>query len=146
MAIDTNQMVDQIAAKAGLNPQSCEMAVGTILSVLQHEAGANAQAIFAKVPGAANLAQTYDVMAPRAAQAGGGGLLGSLVNAVSSRFGEQAQAAVNGVEQLSETGLSPQQLRVAATALIAQLKTAAGPAAVSNALASVPVLKSGLGM
>lgn len=146
MNIDAKQMVDGMATRVGIDQLAAEKAAGTIFSVLRHESGPQADAIFAKVPGAAQLATQYDVMATTSQ---GGGLLGNLVNAVGNRFGldgEKTGALVNGFEQLENTGLSTQQIRQAGTVLLSQLQAAAGPSAVSTALASVPALKSHLGM
>ncbi|RSH76505.1 hypothetical protein EHS24_006722 [Apiotrichum porosum] len=73
---------------------------------------------FAKLPGADQLAQQYDVMSAAPAS-GGGGLRGSLHMA---------------------------QIQQAAATLIQQAKTAAGPQLTSQVLDSVPGLKSQLGL
>ncbi|WP_245331147.1 hypothetical protein [Mesorhizobium sophorae] len=72
--MDVQDIVNTVSQKAGLDQATTEKVVGTIFSVLEHEAeGTSASSFFAKIPGADALAQKYDVMA--AAPAGGGGFL-----------------------------------------------------------------------
>ena len=67
-----NEVVDQIAAKAGIDPELAEKAIGMILGFLQREAadGPIARMIEA-IPGASDLVAQYN-----GEGAGGGGLLG----------------------------------------------------------------------
>lgn len=145
MNIDTNQIIDTVAARGTLSRGATEKAVGTILSILQHEAGHDVDGIFARVQGAAQLAQTYDVMSPQASGQSNG-LLGTFIASLGSGVGEKAGALVNGLGQLKSTGLNAAELRQAGSVLIKQLESAAGPAVVGNALASVPGLKGHLGI
>lgn len=138
------QMIDEVANRTGLNPGSCELLVGTVFSVLAHEDQAHANAVFAEVPGALELAQAHDVMAATPPE--NTGLLGKLVHSVSQSFGEPMQAAINGMEQLTRTGFSMEQMQTAVKVLLSQLSVAAGPATVSNMLASAPMLKARLGL
>lgn len=144
--MDVQDIVNTIANQVNIDPLTTEKVVGTILSVLQHEAeGTSAETLFQKLPGSLELAQKYDVMAAGAA-AGGGGLLGSLTSALGGALGEKTGALIKGISQLEASGLSLEQIRQAGGALIEQAKAAAGPKAVDQALADVPSLKSHLGL
>ncbi|TIS89645.1 MAG: hypothetical protein E5W88_22230 [Mesorhizobium sp.] len=62
--MDVQDIVNTVSQKAGLDQATTEKVVGTIFSVLEHEAeGTSASFFFAKIPGADALAQKYDVMA-----------------------------------------------------------------------------------
>lgn len=144
--MDVQDIVNTIANQVNIDPLTTEKVVGTILSVLQHEAeGTSAETLFQKLPGSLELAQKYDVMAAGAA-AGGGGLFGSLTSALGGALGEKTGALIKGISQLEASGLSLEQIRQAGGALIEQAKAAAGPKAVDQALADVPSLKSHLGL
>lgn len=145
MSVDTRQIIDTIAARSDLDRGVTEKAVGTILSILRHEAGHDADGIFARVPGSAELAQAYDVMSPQASGQSEG-LLGTLISSLGGGVGEKAGALINGLGQLKSTGLNMAQLHQAGSVLMKQLETAAGPAVIGNAMASVPGLRSHLGM
>ncbi len=144
--MDIQNIVDTIANSADIDPLTTEKAVGAILSVLQHEAaGTSLDQLFAKVPGAADLASKYDVMAADEADAGGG-LLGSLENALGGVLGEKAGALVAGIARLKALGLDMEQIRQAGEALVRQVEAAAGPQLTGKVLGQVPSLKGQLGL
>ena len=61
--MDVQDIVNTVSQKAGLDQATTEKVVGTIFSVLEHEAeGTSASSFFAKIPGADALAQKYDVL------------------------------------------------------------------------------------
>jgi hypothetical protein len=145
--MDVQDIINTIANQVNIDPLTTEKVVGTILSVLEHEAeGTSASALFDKLPGSLELAQKYDVMAADNASGDGGGLLGSLTSALGGALGEKAGALIKGISQLEASGLSLTEIKDAGTALIEQAKAAAGPKAVNQALANVPSLKSHLGL
>ena len=76
----------------------------------------------------------------------GGGLLGSLTSALGGALGEKTGALIRGISQLEASGLSLSEIKDAGAALVEQAKAAAGPKAVEQALASVPSLRSHLGL
>jgi hypothetical protein len=144
--MNVQDIINTIANQVNIDPLTTEKVVGTILSVLQHEAeGTSAEALFDKLPGSLDLAQQYDVMATDAAS-GGGGLLGSLTSALGGALGEKAGALIKGISQLQASGLSMAEIKDAGAALIEQARAAAGPKAVDQALANVPSLKDQLGL
>lgn len=121
------------------------MAVGTILSMLEHEAGEDRIApLFGKVPGAEDLAHSHDVMA--VSEGGGGGLLGTIGSAVNGLLGEKAGALVNGVAQLRASGLDVEQIKQAGETLLEQAEAAVGPDAMKKIVDAVPGLKGQLGL
>ena len=64
--MDVQDIVNTIANQVNIDPLTTEKVVGTILSVLQHEAeGTSAATLFDKLPGSTELAQKYDVMAAK---------------------------------------------------------------------------------
>lgn len=146
--MDAQDIVNTVSQKAGLNQATTEKVVGTIFSVLEHEAeGTSVSSFFAKIPGADALAQKYDVMAAGAAGGtSGGGLLSSLQGALGGVLGEKAGALINGVAALKASGLDMAQIQKAGTTLIQQAEAAAGPDLTGQVLSSVPSLKSHLGL
>ena len=146
--MDAQDIVNTVSQKAGLDQATTEKVVGTIFSVLEHEAdGTSASSFFARIPGADALAQKYDVMAASAAGGtSGGGLLSSLQGALGGVLGEKAGALINGVAALKASGLDMAQIQKAGTTLIQQAEAAAGPDLTNQVLSSVPSLKSHLGI
>ncbi|RWC82029.1 MAG: hypothetical protein E5W65_25215 [Mesorhizobium sp.] len=143
--MDVQDIVNTVSQKAGLDQATTEKVVGTIFSVLEHEAeGTSASSFFAKIPGADALAQKYDVMAAPAG--GGGGFLSSLQGALGGVLGEKAGALVNGLAALKASGLDMAQIQKAGETLVQQAEAAAGPDLTNQVLGSVPSLKSHLGL
>ena len=143
--MDAHSIVTIVSQKAGLDQTVAEKVVGTIFSVLEHEAeGTTVSSFFAKIPGADALAQKYDVMA--AAPAGGGSFLSSLQGALGGVLGEKTGALINGLAALKASGLDMAQIQKAGTTLIQQAEAAAGPQLTNEVLDSVPSLKGHLGL
>ncbi|TGQ42683.1 hypothetical protein [Mesorhizobium sp. M00.F.Ca.ET.216.01.1.1] len=144
--MDVQDIVNTVSQKAGLDQAVTEKVVGTIFSVLEHEAeGTSVSGFFARIPGADGLAQKYDVMAAGAAGSGGG-LLSSLEGVLGGALGEKTGALINGVAVLKASGLDMAQIRQAGTTLIQQAEVAAGPELTNEVLGSVPSLKAHLGL
>lgn len=144
--MDVQNIVNTVSQKAGLDQATTEKVVGTIFSVLEHEAeGTSISSFFARIPGAGALAQKYDVMAA-AGGTSSGGFLSSLQGALGGVLGEKAGALINGVAALKASGLDMAQIQKAGTTLIQQAEAAAGPDLTNKVLASVPSLKSHLGL
>ena len=145
--MNIQDIVNTVSNTADIDPMTTEKVVGTILSVLRHETeGTSVEQMFDKIPGSLDLAQKYDVMAAGPASNGGGGLLGSLTSALGGALGEKTGALVKGLSALEASGLTLDQIQKAGAELVEQAKAAAGPAAVNQALAQVPSLKSQLGL
>jgi hypothetical protein len=143
--MNVQDIVNTISNQVNIDPATTEKVVGTVLSVIQHETdGTGAANLFAKLPGAAELAQKYDVMA--AGQASGGGLLGSLQSALGGAMGEKTGALVNGLSQLQASGLTMAEIQQAGTMLVQEARAAAGPNVVNEVLDQIPSLKGHLGL
>lgn len=143
--MNAQDIITSVSAKTGLDSTKTAMAVGTILSVLEHEAGETRVAgLFSSVPGTEDLAHSYDVMA--AGGGSGGGLLGSLGSALSGLLGEKAGALVNGIAQLRASGLDATQIKQAGETLLQQAEVAAGPDTIKEIVDAVPGLKGQLGL
>jgi hypothetical protein len=116
--MNVQQVIDAVAAKAGLDPAAAERAAGTILSVIQQEVDPSvAASLFAKLPGAAELA------AANAVNASSGGMLGSIATSV---FGNKAGVVAAGFTQLEASGLTLQQIKDAVASILAYIRTSAG--------------------
>lgn len=130
--MNLQQVIDQVGNAAGIAPQTAESAVGIVLNVLQQELDpAQAQAIFTKLPGAAELAAAHPV------QAGGGGLLGSIAGAV---LGNKGEVAVAGLTQLQGLGLSMAQITALGQSIKAFVTKNGGSGAVTEIVNSIPGL------
>lgn len=139
MSLDVQEIVSAVASRLNVDNPTAENAVGTILSILDHEAaGTKADALFDELPGARDLAQRYDVMN----QPAGGGLMGML----GSALGDRAGALINGMERLKGLGLTVGQIEEAGKQLVEQAKTAAGPDTVNEVINDVPGLAGRLGL
>jgi hypothetical protein len=141
MAITAQDIVGQVATRLGVDQATAETTVGTILSVIDHEAeGTQVGALFDKLPGSQDLAQRYDVMAP---DPNGGG--GGLMNMLGSALGEKAGALIHGVTRLKEAGLTVEQVKQAGEQFFQQAQAAAGPDLVKEITDAVPGMASHLG-
>jgi len=144
--MNAQDIISTVSARTGLDPTKTAMAVGTILSVLEHEAGENRVAgLFSSVPGTEDLAHSYDVMAAGNGDTGGG-LLGTIGSAINGLLGERAGALVNGVAQLRASGLDAEQIKQAGETLLQQAEAAAGPDTIKEIVDAVPGLKGQLGL
>lgn len=141
MAITAQDIVGQVATRLGLDQAAAENTVGTILSVIDHEAeGTKVEALFDKLPGSRDRAQRYDVMAPDP-NGGGGGLMDML----GSALGEKAGALIHGISRLKEAGLTVEQVKQAGEQFFQQAEAAAGPDLVKEITDAVPGMASHLG-
>jgi hypothetical protein len=115
--MNVQQVIDAVAAKAGLDQAAAERAAGTILSVIQQEVDPSvAASLFAKLPGAAELA------AANAVSASSGGMLGSIASSV---LGSKAGLLAAGFAQLEASGLTLAQIKDAAASILAYIRTSA---------------------
>jgi hypothetical protein len=116
--MNIQQVIDTVAAKAGLEPAAAERAAGTILSIIQQEIDPTvAQSLFAKIPGATELA------AANAVNASSGGSLSSIATTI---FGNKAGVLAAGFTQLEASGLTMEQIRAATASILAYVRTSAG--------------------
>jgi hypothetical protein len=127
-----NEIVDQIAAKAGIAPDVAEKAVGMILGFLQQEAPDGPVAkMIQSIPGASDLVAQYN----GAESSGGGGILGSLMSAVGAGGGVMALG-----QQLMSSGLGMGEITTIAKETIAVARQHAGDQVVDEVVGSIPGL------
>jgi len=126
-----NEIVDQIASKAGIAPDVAEKAVGMMLGFLQREAPDGPIAhMIESIPGASDLVAQYN-----GAETGGGGLLGGLMNALGAGGG------IMGLGQaLMSEGLGMGEISSLAKETIAVAREHAGDGIVDEVVASIPGL------
>ena len=127
-----NEVVDQIAAKAGIAPDIAERAVGMMLGFLQREApdGPVSKMITA-IPGASDLVTQFN----GAETGGGGGLLGGLMSAVGAGGGIMALG-----QELMSQGLGMSEISALAKETIAVARQYAGDEVVDEVVGSIPGL------
>ncbi|WFR96149.1 hypothetical protein [Rhizobium tumorigenes] len=127
-----NEVVDQIASKAGIAPDIAERAVGMMLGFLQREApdGPVSKMITA-IPGAPDLVAQFN----GAETGGGGGLLGGLMSAVGAGGGIMALG-----QELMSQGLGMSEISALAKETIAVARQYAGDEVVDEVVGSIPGL------
>jgi hypothetical protein len=137
MAANIQSFVDQIAAKANVDPGAAETAVGTILFVIQKEGSATkVTQLFQQLPGAADLAQKYAVVA-----GSGGGILGTLGGVADKVVGGDAGILLAALAQIEATNLNVSQIKNIGSALLAYLKENANPELVTQIVEAIPSLR-----
>ena len=120
-----NEIIDQIATRAGISPDIAEKAVGMMLGFLQREApdGPVTKMIEA-IPGASDLVAQYN-----GEETSGGGLLGGLLSAVGGGGGLMALG-----QSLMSSRVQHQDIRRYETSrLLVQLTPTPGGLAASHA-------------
>ena len=121
-----NDLVNQIAERTGIAPDTAERAVGMMLAFLQKEGdGAAVDQMIGAIPGGEALVA--------GAAGGGGGLMGSLMGAMGGGVMALGQ-------QLMSQGLGMGEITALARETIAVAKQYAGEEVVDQVVASVPGL------
>jgi hypothetical protein len=127
-----NEIVDQIAAKAGIAPDVAEKAVGMILGFLQREApDGPVSKMIQSIPGGSDLVAQYN----GADSSSGGGILGGLMSAVGAGGGVMALG-----QQLMSSGLGMGEITALAKETIAVARQHAGDQVVDEVVGSIPGL------
>ena len=129
------EIIDEIADKAGIERPKAETVVGLILGFIKREAPQGAVTkVFAAFPEA-------DALVTRAAaQPKSGGGLGGLVGGIGSALGGAAGDAAMLVSQLLAVGVTLQQAQTAGQVLFQAVREEAGPKVVSDILKNLPAL------
>jgi hypothetical protein len=130
------ELIERIAATAGIEPEVAQNSISTILSTLHNAAPEQAQSLFEQVPGLAHLVQGDNRVQSLAGE-GGGGLMG----AVGSLMGQQGGGMMQLFAKLSENGLSVEQMQTVGTELLAYAKEHLGQEGLDALVADVPALK-----
>lgn len=123
-------LIDRIAAAAGLPPETAERALGIVLNLIQTQGNPNKVGeLLDRLPGARALIARHG-----GDGAGhGGGLLGMLA-------GGMMGGPLAAISKLSAAGLSMEQIKALGTATLDYAKEKAGPQLVKEAAGSIPGL------
>jgi Protein of unknown function VcgC/VcgE (DUF2780) len=131
-------LVDRVSQRTHLDPTMAERAIGSLLSVMEQEGqGNNVNELFARLPGAHELAREYAVNGTLPQHGGLTGVFGSIVASVG---GGKIQSLLGALSQLRTIGLNRMQLAGVAQEVFAFAREAAGPEITGVAMASVPGL------
>ena len=137
-------LINSIAAKAGIDPALAEKAVGMILGYLQRagEDGPVAEMI-KQIPGGVEAVAQFSGAETAEPQGGGGGLLGSLMGAASSIMGGGSSGGIMAMgQQLMSEGLDTDQIQTIATETLDYARQHAGDETVDKVVGSVPGLST----
>lgn len=124
------ELIDRIVTATGLPQEKATRALGIVLNLLQTQG--NQQKVgelFAKLPGAAEMAQQHG----KDGSAKGGGLLGMLA-------GGMMGGPLAAVTKLTSAGLSMDQVKTLGTITLDYAKEKAGPKLVKDVAGSIPGL------
>lgn len=125
------QIIAQVAQTAGIDAETAQKAVGTILGFLQKEGPQDAVGqLLGAMPGA------EDLIAQTQGEGGGGGLLG----AVGGMFGGGAGGLMALAGQLQGLGLGMGQMQDVGKSLFAQGRELVGEDVMGQIAGSVPGL------
>ncbi|AVA20765.1 hypothetical protein ACXHXG_02250 [Rhizobium sp. LEGMi198b] len=125
-----NEIIDQIATRAGISPDIAEKAVGMMLGFLQREApDGPVTKMIESIPGASDLVAQYN------GEETSGGLLGGLLSAVGGGGGLMALG-----QSLMSSGLNMGEISSLAKETIATAREHAGDEVVDEVVNSVPGL------
>ena len=125
-----NEIIDQIAGKAGITPDVAEKAVGMMLGFLQREAPVGPVArMIESIPGASDLVAQHD------GEETSGGILGGLMSAIGAGGGVMAHG-----QALMSQGLGMGEISALAKETIAVARRYAGDEVVDEVVGSVPGL------
>ena len=124
------QLISQLASQFGIDEALAHKAVGMVLSLLQNQGDSGAVSeLFAKLPGAGELAEQY---------AGGGGGGGGLGGMLGGLMGGGAGEAMKLVGTLQADGLSMDQIKGIGTGLLEHAKQEGGEDLVRRAVQGIP--------
>jgi hypothetical protein len=131
--MDLNSVISEVATVTGLDSVAASKATGIILSVIQQEVDPSvASQVFAKLPGATELAQANVVTA-------GGGMFGGLLGGI---LGNKVGVLAVGYSALQSTGLSISQIETAGMKLMSYVQANAGPNLANQVASSLPGIMS----
>ena len=124
------ELIDRIVTAAGVSPEKATQALGIVLNLIYKQGNQNkVEELFAKLPGAAELARTHGADG----SGGGGGLLGMLA-------GGMMGGPLAAVTKLSAIGLSMDQIKQLGTTTLDYAKEKAGAPLVKDVAGSIPGL------
>jgi hypothetical protein len=128
-----NEIVDQIATKAGISPDIAEKGIGMMLGFLQREApDGPVTKMIESIPGASDLVAQYN-----GAETGDGSILGGIMGALGGGGGLMALG-----QELMTHGLGMGEISSLAKETIAVARQYAGDQVVDEVVNSVPGLSA----
>ncbi|MEN0041110.1 MAG: hypothetical protein AAF764_07195 [Pseudomonadota bacterium] len=136
------QIAEIIASKVGIDPALAEKAVGMMLGLIQRQAADGSVAdMIQAIPGAPELVAQFGGAEAVAPAEGGGGLMGSIMGAVSSMTGGGDAGGLMAMgQQLMSEGLEMGQIKDIATETFAVAEEHAGAETVQKVKDSIPGL------
>lgn len=135
-----DELINQLAAKLGIDPATARTAVNKVMGLIKENAGDGAfSQLAAKVPGAAEAA------AEGTAPAESGGLLGKMAGMASGMLGGSAGQSLEVGAALSESGIEADKVGDFVATIIAFLKEKAGAEVIDQILQKFPILKQLMG-
>ena len=137
-------LVSRIVAKVGIPEALAQQAVGMILGYVQRTGDDGAVArMITQMPGAAEMVARFGGAETEAPAKGGGGLLGSVMGAVSSLTGGDKSGGIMAIgQQLMSQGMEMGQVKDTATEIFAYAEEHVDPAIVEEVKKSIPGLGS----
>ena len=137
-------LVSRIVAKVGIPEALAQQAVGMILGYVQRTGDDGAVArMITQMPGAAEMVAQFGGAETEAPAKGGGGLLGSVMGAVSSLTGGDKSGGIMAIgQQLMSQGMEMGQVKDTATEIFAYAEEHVDPATVEEVKKSIPGLGS----
>jgi Protein of unknown function VcgC/VcgE (DUF2780) len=130
-------IVDSLAQKLGIPPETAHKGVATLLNFLKTELGDQTfSKIESSVPGASGLADQAEPLP----ESGQGGLLGTITSLASKVLGGQSGGAAKLLEGLSALGLQPQQVEAFVAQALTFIKQHVPPDLLQKVMASLPAL------
>lgn len=126
-------IINAIAQRAGISPETATLIVGTILGFIQKEAPAG---VVSKLLAAFPEANAIIAKAQAAGEGGLGAIVGKLGSMVGGKTGDVAAL----ISQLLATGATMPQLEKAGEVLLKGLREEAGSKTVNDLLKHVPEL------
>lgn len=132
-------LIQKIAQSAGLDEAAAQSVIGTILSMLQQHAPEGLmQQLLEALPGADTLID----QASQASSGMGGGLLGGLMGALGGVLGNSGAGSMMQLfSQLSEQGLSPEQMQSVGQEIFSYASSHLGQDKMDALVGSVPGLR-----
>jgi hypothetical protein len=126
--------INSVTDRLGIDQDQAKSAVGSVLSMLRKEGGADGGALLDKLPGASALA---DETESSGSGGGGGGLLGKVTGMLGGLGG-----GAGGLAGLASSGLSGDKLKDFAKMFVDWAKEKAGDDLVNKVVSKVPGLSS----
>ena len=133
-------LITRIVAKVGIPEPLAQQAVGMILGYVQRSGDDGAVAkMITQMPGASEMVAKFGGAETEAPAEGGGGLMGSIMGAVSSLTGGDKSGGMMAIgQQLMSEGMEMGQVKETATEIFAYAEETVDPETVQKVKNSIP--------